>query len=211
METHVDGQPPDSRLRFSERVRSLRRARGLTLRELACRAGFAPSTLSKIENGQLSASFDSLVKLAEGLGIDFAELFSSDANLATTARLSVTRKGEGQVHGTGSYEYELLCTDLTRKRMTPLVAAVGAGSLAEFGPLIRHPGEEFIHVLEGHVELHTEFYAPRLLAPGDSAYFDSTMGHALLRKGEGNAAVLWVCTHSMPRLERPRTGRRSPE
>jgi transcriptional regulator with XRE-family HTH domain len=203
----LDQQTRRSRLRLSERVRELRRAKGLTLRELSRTAGFAPSTLSKIENGQLSASFDSLVKLAEGLGVDFAELFAGESALAATARRSITAKGGGRVHDTGTYQYELLCTDLTRKQMIPLLARVKAGSLAEFGPLIRHPGEEFVYVLDGPIELRTEFYEPRLLKAGDCAYFDSTMGHALLRAGERDALVLWVCTFPMPRPEDLATSR----
>lgn len=69
-----------------------------------------------------------------------------------------------------------------------------ATSLAEFGPLVRHEGEEFVFVLEGAVEVHTEDYAPFVLRKGESAYLDSTMGHAYLRKGRGRCRVLAVCS-----------------
>jgi hypothetical protein len=78
--------------------------------------------------------------------------------------------------------------------MFPLLGTLKARSLTEFGQPLRHEGEEFIHVLSGSVELHTEFYSPILLTTGDSAYYDSTMGHALLRVGKREALVLWVCT-----------------
>ena len=64
----------------------------------------------------------------------------------------------------------------------------------EFGGLIRHSGEEFIYILEGEVEFHTDFYAPVRLKQGESVYFDSSMGHAFLAASEGPCRLLSVCT-----------------
>jgi oxalate decarboxylase/phosphoglucose isomerase-like protein (cupin superfamily) len=44
------------------------------------------------------------------------------------------------------------------------------------------------------VVFHTELYAPVLLQAGDSVYFDSSMGHAYLRVGDGPCRVLTVCS-----------------
>jgi hypothetical protein len=46
----------------------------------------------------------------------------------------------------------------------------------------------------------TEHYAPLTLESGDSCYFDSTMGHALISAGEEAATVLWVCSRVVPPL-----------
>ena len=51
---------------LGERVRELRRSRGWTLEEAATRAGLARSTLSKIENGQMSPTYEALKKLPVG-------------------------------------------------------------------------------------------------------------------------------------------------
>ncbi|MGC1302395.1 MAG: cupin domain-containing protein [Caulobacteraceae bacterium] len=53
-----------------------------------------------------------------------------------------------------------------------------ATSLADFGELVRHAGEEFVDVLERRVTVHTEFYNPVTLEPGEAIYIDSNMGHA---------------------------------
>lgn len=58
--------------------------------------------------------------------------------------------------------------------------------------MLRHPGEEVDHVLEGEIEIHTEHYAPVRLAQGDCAYFDSTMGYAFIAAGKKDALVFWV-------------------
>jgi uncharacterized cupin superfamily protein len=78
--------------------------------------------------------------------------------------------------------------------MIPIVAELHARSLAEFGELIRHPGEEYAFVLEGEVELHTSLYAPVRLKAGDSIYFDSGMGHAYIAASEGRCRVLSLCS-----------------
>ena len=56
-------------LDLGERVRALRKERKLTLEQAAQQAGMARSTLSKIENAQMSPTFDALKKLALGLDI----------------------------------------------------------------------------------------------------------------------------------------------
>ena len=60
---------------------------------------------------------------------------------------------------------------------------------------MRHPGEEYIYVVEGAVAAYTEFYDPVELRAGESIYIDSTMGHAYLAaKGCNEAVVLAVCS-----------------
>ena len=98
------------------------------------------------------------------------------------------------MHQTDQYDYEMLCTDLANKQFVPLKARVKANTIARFSDMLSHPGEEFVYVLSGEVELHTQFYAPTRLVAGDSAYFDSTMGHALLKASDEDAEVLWICS-----------------
>ena len=63
-------------LDLGARVRELRKARDWTLERAATEAGLARSTLSKIENGQMSPTYDALRKLAEGLQISVPQLFT---------------------------------------------------------------------------------------------------------------------------------------
>ena len=58
---------------------------------------------------------------------------------------------------------------------------------------VRHEGEELLLVLEGDVVVYTEEYEPLALTEGDSTYFDSTMGHAVVSTSKGDALILWVC------------------
>lgn len=179
---------------LGQRVRQLRTERELTQKELARRGGVSHSALSKIENSQLSPTFETILRIADGLGIDVSELLSSPNTAQHRTRRTVTRKGEGETHESDNYIYQTLCSDITNKRMMPLLARVKAHSLEQFGTLMRHPGEEVLYVLEGEIELHTEHYASVRLGPGDCAYLDSSMGHACISTQEAEALVFWVST-----------------
>lgn len=175
------------------RVRGLRSRAGLTIKQVAERAGISPSAISKIENNLLSPTYDNIIRLAQGLGVDISELFSSARKQAPHGRRSLTRTGQGDYVRTRAYTLEMLCSDLTAKRMQPMKARLRAHEAREFGTLVAHAGEEVVLVLKGQVTLLTEFYAPTTLEEGDSVYFDSTMGHALLSAGVEDAEIFWVC------------------
>ncbi len=179
-------------LNLGERVRELRKAHGWTLEQAASQAGLARSTLSKIENGQMSPTYEALKKLADGLKISVPQLFTPPSKAQVNGRMAVTRAGEGQSHPTATYEHELLAVALTRKKMMPYRARIRSRTLEEFNGWVRHDGEEFLYVLTGVIRLYTEFYEPAELRRGDSAYYDASMGHNLISLSDEDATVLWV-------------------
>ena len=179
-------------LNLGLRVRELRKSRNWTLEQAASQAGLARSTLSKIENGQMSPTYDALKKLAVGLQITVPQLFTPPVNNQINGRLSHTKAGEGQSHVTVTYEHELLANNLSKKQMLPYRAVVRARSMDEFDGWVRHDGEEFLYVLTGLVRLFTEFYEPIELRRGDSAYYDASMGHNVVTLSAEDATILWV-------------------
>jgi transcriptional regulator with XRE-family HTH domain len=174
------------------RVRELRKAKQWTLEQAAVQAGLARSTLSKIENGQMSPTYEALKKLAQGMGMSVPQLFTPATRPQATARMAVTKLGEGQAHATTTYEHELLAGALTKKQMLPYRATIRARDLEEFDGWVRHEGEEFLYVLTGVVRLYTEFYEPVDLRRGDSAYYDASMGHNVISVSDDDATLLWV-------------------
>ncbi|GAB4260741.1 MAG: XRE family transcriptional regulator [Pararhodobacter sp.] len=177
---------------LSERVRTLRKERGWTLEQAAQAAGLARSTLSKIENGQMSPTYDGLKKLAEGLGISVPQLFTPPRQPAPGGRMTHTPAGAGEAHVTTTYEHELLAGGLTRKAMLPYRARIRARAFEDFDGWVRHDGEEFLYVLTGQIRLYTEFYAPIDMKRGDSAYYDASMGHNVISLSPEDATILWV-------------------
>ncbi|MBV7393317.1 helix-turn-helix domain-containing protein [Mameliella sediminis] len=187
------GETPHAEpLDLGQRVRELRKERNWTLEQAARQAGLARSTLSKIENGQMSPTYDALKKLAVGLEISVPQLFTPPQQEKVNGRMAVTRAGDGQSHATATYEHELLAESLTRKKMLPYRARVRARSMEEFDGWVRHDGEEFLFVLTGVVTLYTEFYEPIEMKRGDSAYYDATMGHNVISVSPEDATILWV-------------------
>ena len=175
-------------------VKALRTRAGLTLTELAERSDLAASTISKIETGQLSPGYENIQRLAMGLEVDVAELFMPRIDTVSTGMRGVTRKGGGVLHQSENYEYEALAADLSKKQFLPLFATIKARSVEEFAALPSHEGQEFVYVISGTLELHSEHYVPLALGPGDSVYFDSRAGHALVSTGKEEAKILWVCS-----------------
>lgn len=191
----TDQGPPQS-LDLGARVRELRKSRDWTLEQAAKSAGLARSTLSKIENGQMSPTYDALKKLASGLQISVPQLFTPAKGTTTSQRLAITQNGEGEKLATSTYEHELLAKDLGQKSMLPYRARIRARDLAEFDGWVRHEGEEFLYVLTGIVELYTERFEPVEMGRGDSAYYDATMGHNVISLSPDDATVLWVTSLS---------------
>ncbi|MBO9472306.1 helix-turn-helix transcriptional regulator [Shimia sp. R10_1] len=179
-------------LDLGQRVRELRKARNWTLEQAANQAGLARSTLSKIENGQMSPTYDAVKKLAVGLEISVPQLFTAPQKDQITGRMSVVKFGEGAQQVTTTYEHELLAEGLRKKAMLPYRARVRARSMDEFDGWVRHDGEEFLYVLTGVITLYTEYYEPVEMRRGDSAYYDGAMGHNVVSVSDEDATILWV-------------------
>jgi transcriptional regulator with XRE-family HTH domain len=183
------------------RLRQLRNRNGWTLEQVSKMTNLAISTLSKVERNQTSLTYDNLLKLAEGLGIDIAELFSPGVLAPAPGRRSITREPDIRRQETKNYDYFYHSTDLRGAWMVPIFVEVKAHSIEEFGELLHHDGEEFIYVLDGVIEVHTEYYNPIILQAGESVYLDSGMGHAYISVGEKNASILGVCSGQVTPLQ----------
>ena len=106
----------------------------------------------------------------------------------------MARQGDFKRQETKNYVYEMLFPDLWNKAMTPMMGSLKARELVDFDDFVRHPGQEFLVVMEGKVTVFAEGREPVHLKAGDSIYFDSAMGHALVSVSDDDAVVLSVCT-----------------
>jgi len=178
-------------------LRAARIEQGLTLRALAARIDMPFSTLSKLENGKMAMTYDKLVRLAQGLGIDMGSLVAGTAPTAqppaALGRRSVQRAGKLPGASSERHTHHYPAADLLGKMMVPIIIEVKARSIDELGGLVRHSGEEYLYILQGAMELHSDLYAPLLLNQGDSVYFDSGMAHGYALVGEEPCRVLAVC------------------
>lgn len=179
-------------------MKAFRTQRGMTLADLSALTGITASSLSKVENGKVALTYDKLVRISRGLKVDLTQLVGAPApespKLNGGMRRSITRAGEGRSIEMARGNYLYVAAELLNKKITPIIGDVLARNIEEYGgELMRHAGEEYVYVLEGTLELHTEMYTPARLEKGDSVYFDSQMGHAYIAVGERPCRILSIC------------------
>src|SRR2546423_5265537 len=194
-ETGRDRAPAAEQLSPPSRaLRNVRMAQGLSLRALSARAGLPYSTSSKLENGKMALTYDKIVRLAQALNVDIKDIVAAEQPPALVAvgRRSVTRAGEELEAESERHAHHYPAADLLGKMMIPIIIDVQARSVEELGGIVRHAGEEYLYVLSGTMELHSDLYAPLPLGPGDSVYFDSGMAHGYVRTSK-RCTVLSVC------------------
>lgn len=181
-----------NRTLIGDRLKQVRKAAGLTLQATSDRTGVSVSTLSKMENHQISVSFDIIKRVTDGLELSLEEFVNTQHRTFASGRRTITRRGEGVDFTSGQYDYKAHATDLSRKGMVPLEIWVRARTVDAFDHWSRHDGEEYVYVIDGEIEVHTEHYAPFRLGVGESAYFDSNMAHVYISLSEADAHVLSI-------------------
>lgn len=186
--------PDGQRAEFGRRLRELRRARGWTLAELAERSGLAISTISKAERGVMALTYDRMLQLARGIGVDMAEFFTNEGEAFAPGSFTVAPRGTFRKQETRNYVYEMLFPEIRNKAMVPIMGTLKAHDILDFEDFVRHPGQEFLLVLEGTVTVHAEGREAVTLQAGDSIYFDSARGHLYASTGAVDARILVVCT-----------------
>ena len=199
MKRPVPGQKPT----LGSMLRTLRLRSGLTLKEMSLKTGLSFSTLSKVEHDRLSLTYDKLEKISESLNIRLSEFLAeleAPSPAIVTGRHSITTPETALHLPTTVYDNFYYSAGLRNKQMIPTVFHLKAKSIEEFGPLLQHSGEEFIYVLEGAIEVHTEFYDPMRLEKGHGVYMDSRMGHGYTI-AEGCDAAIALSVTSSPHEE----------
>jgi len=178
----------DSAYFVGQRLSKLRSEYGWTLKAVANLTGISVGTLSKLENGKTQLNFSSVNKLASGLGLRVTDL--TNPAQTVSGQRTFTPAMSGVVFRTEDIDYEVLCSEISNSQQGYLRGVVKARKFNPNLPWHKHQGQEFIHVLRGTLELHTEHYAPLILKTGDSTLFDSSMGHHYVSKGRTNAEIL---------------------
>lgn len=189
------GTLPDER-QLGRVLRGARARAGLTLQEVAQAAGISTSALSKIENGQVEVKFATLMRLSAALSLSLDNLTALPPPSRVAGARVVTRRDAAVPHSNAEYDYGLLGAELAAKTMLPSVITIKARGIDEFAEWNRHAGEELVYVLRGRVRLYMDGYEPVLLETGDSAYYDSSVGHALVSVGRQSAQVLSVASEA---------------
>jgi transcriptional regulator with XRE-family HTH domain len=188
------------------RLRAVRSAGGLSVRELARRVGCSASLISQIERGVSVPSVGMLYALATELGssLDYL-LFGSGAAPAAPAA-AVAAPPAAVVQRGGDRKIIDLASGVRWERLTPqseamtdfleVIYSPGGHSTDERRPL-RHDGREYALILSGTLTANVGFESYDL-EPGDSIAFDAATPHEYLNKTGEVVRAISVVVHSEP-------------
>ena len=173
------------------RLQAVRKAKGLSQRELAKRVGVTNSTISLIEQNKVSPSVSSLKKVLDGIPMSLADFFTADFD-AGGADSPFYQPGEMPDLGTLGIHYYLVGQRRANRQMTILreVMPPGADTGAE---MITHEGEEGGVVLAGQVEI-TVGESIRTLGPGEAYYFECQRPHRFRNVGQTEVIIVSAST-----------------
>jgi len=175
---HLPSFGSDKHLEASigKQVRNNRKKMGVTLQQLSNQSGLSPSMLSKIENGQISASLKTIQSICHALNISISDLFR---HFDTDVEPTFIHSGDGltiERGGTGSgRHYQLLGHKISGNlKVEPCLITIQKSNY-KF-PEFQHKGVEFIYMLEGSMDY---YYGKNVYRfnKGDSLYFDSETSH----------------------------------
>jgi len=159
-----------------EKIRNTRRGKGFTLDDLSGLTGLSKGYLSKLENATSLPPISTLHRIAEGLGIPFASLFTDSAD-NFDRKISIVRKKERkemvvEFRGT-RFKHWPLADEKVGRNVNPYIIEIPSVD----SQVYQHEGEEFYLMLEGSVEF--SYGGERhILNEGDSVYFDTDVPHS---------------------------------
>lgn len=179
------------------RVKALREAGGLSLRELAERSGVSAPMLSQVERGETSPTLQVAARIAAGLELRLSQLLRLDEG----GEVTVVRRSERRHGGADGHAYEILTpplpgqrAEVSRHRLAPGAVTGGPGD-----PPIHEAGaRETTLVQAGRVAFHCAGTV-RELAEGDAATFDADLSHHFENPGPEEAVLLAVVSAGLRR------------
>ncbi|MDF1729279.1 MAG: cupin domain-containing protein [Sulfitobacter sp.] len=177
---------------IGHKLRTIRKARGLSQRELAARAGLTNGTVSLIEQNRTSPSVASLKSLLDAIPISMAEFFST---LEEAPGRQVFFRAEDLIEISPSTVGSVSLRQLGTARDNALQVLhetypPGADTGAE---RLVHEGEEAGIVVRGEIEVSVDNEVA-VLGPGDGYLFDSTRPHRFRNRGDVVCEIVSACT-----------------
>jgi transcriptional regulator with XRE-family HTH domain len=175
---------------LGDKIRTARKAKKITIAELAEKSGFSSGYISSVERGLVNPSLSALYKLTSVLDIDTGFLFQDDAGYNQSNPVVHENERLRLAYPGSLIHYELLTRSITSRKAEFLRIAIPPGKGTGVEPLV-HDGEEYGLVLNGNLEitLGEKIYK---LGPGDSIFFSSTTPHGVVNSGSVKAEAIWV-------------------
>lgn len=183
----MHGGPHNDHESVGQRLRRRRKAKRMTLREVAAQTGLAEGFISQLERGVHSGSVRTLQKLSAALGLDVGDLFEESVNGSPAVNRFVDTIGF-------SFGVDARKSRLTPKSFDHLEVFLGV--LEPYGstgvePYSHGDSEELLLVIDGEVEATVGDQTFHLSAL-DSLPYSSSKAHRVAESAGEQATVLWA-------------------
>jgi transcriptional regulator with XRE-family HTH domain len=181
------------------RVKALREAGGLSLRELTARSGVSAPMLSQVERGETSPTLNVAARIATGLELRLSQLLRLDEQGSVTIVRAAQRRRGGNVRRGHSFEVLTSEQPGQRAELSRHTLAPGGATGAADDPPMHEPGSrETAMVEQGGVVLVCDGQRYRL-EQGDCVTFDADLPHHFENAGEERAGFLAVVSAGLRR------------
>jgi XRE family transcriptional regulator, regulator of sulfur utilization len=181
------------------RVRALREASGLSLRDLASRCGVSAPMLSQVERGETSPSITVATRIAGGLDLRLSQLLRLDEDGAVTIVRESERTRGGNARRGHRFAVLTAAQPGQRAELSRHTLAPGGATGAADDPPMHEPGSREIALIEsGEIELYCDGRRYELHA-GDCVTFDADLPHHFENSTDEDVAFLAVVSAGLRR------------
>jgi transcriptional regulator with XRE-family HTH domain len=166
-------------LNIGSKIKLLRKDRQYTLQDLSIKTGLSKPLLSQVENSLVIPPLPTLLKISKALRVPMSHFIAGEEDRVTVVRkkdYKVTPRRLVEGRDPEAYSYSNLVQGKTHKKMEPLYVEFSAVARDKVSTITHH-GDEFIHVLEGELEVIYHDTSVVLNA-GDNLYLDGRIPHA---------------------------------
>jgi transcriptional regulator with XRE-family HTH domain len=183
---------------IGRRVRNLRLNARMTLETLAYEAGISKALASKIENGKVTSSISTYIKVARTLGVPLSELLKEAEDIHFVLVRRDEKKPAPHRKAPHGYHFESLGSHWPNKAWSPfLLTYEPVPNPPRTSPGFNYEGEEFLYILQGRLEFFCGENRYEL-EPGDCLFVDATISHGGRALGPEKCIALMIAIPNNP-------------
>jgi transcriptional regulator with XRE-family HTH domain len=183
----------------ADQFRRTREQAGLSVRQLAEKAGLSPSTVLKLEKHELIPSIAVCMRLAHALNRKISYFVENED---PTDDVRFIGADEGRRAGVGApVSTQVVAEPLVYPRMEAFRLEIQPGADSGSEGLIHYRGEEIVYGLRGRIRFMIQ-NSEYVIGAGDTLHFKGDIPHRWVNIGRGRAEILMICAFGDPWLER---------
>jgi transcriptional regulator with XRE-family HTH domain len=180
-------------IQISNKIKEKRKAKGITIQELADKAAVSKGLISQIENNRTVPSLLVLINIIRSLNLDMNEFFNEIGAPQQNSRVIIKQQADYQVfekEAARGFLYKRVLTKNVKNYPVDIVI-LELKKGARRSQMVKTDAYEYKYILQGTVEYQIE-NEKHILQEGDSLFFDGRLGHRPANVGEGDAKILVV-------------------